>query len=90
VQRGTLAKISDFETVWSRRITAARSRQLLMIDKLAPKLLNKSDVNEVREIVRKEAYAVLETLSKAEFLDDDSSNEGDTDAKTKEDVKGIE
>jgi hypothetical protein len=62
-RKGELLDAADVERAWSRMLIAARNRMLLLPDKLAPHLVNLTDVLEIRELIRKEVYAALTALS---------------------------
>ena len=60
---GRLIDAEEAERKWGARISAARSRLLLLPDKIAPKLLRITDVIEIRAIIDRELKDALAELS---------------------------
>ena len=65
-ERGELLPKDEVEQTWSAEISAARNRLLLIPSKLAPKLLDQTDVREVQAMIEGAIKEALASMSAEE------------------------
>lgn len=61
--KGQIHYADDVEKVMNDMLSNFRSKVLSMASKLAPILIARNDINQIQDMINKEAYEVLEELS---------------------------
>lgn len=79
---GNVHKAEDVMAVVGGMVANVRSRLLDLPVKLAPQMIAKTNIDQVREIVQKEVFSVLQSLS--EYNPEDYLKAGDANGDTSE------
>jgi hypothetical protein len=61
--RGQLHFAEDVEFVMTSMLTAFKSRMLALPSRVSPRLVGKTNIGEINELIRIEVYSALEELS---------------------------
>lgn len=77
---GNVHKAEDVMSVVGGMVANVRSRLLDLPVKLAPQMIAKTNIDQVREIVQKEVFSVLQSLS--EYNPEDYAKAGDANGDT--------
>lgn len=67
---GQLAKIEDAERIWTRQVSACRTKLLALPSKLAPVALSANSVEEIRSLFERELHEALNELDGGTDPDD--------------------
>jgi len=76
-RRGELVSSTLVIRTWERVVTSARGKFLAYFDKVPHQIVACSNVNEIREVMRREGYEVLEELANADYSGSVADDVGD-------------